>query len=150
MQQVELDLILKPTGPADWLLTFRSVRQELRNPSLGNRETRGGWLVREAALQSVTMSLCEDALQQLVDRGVLCPVRYAPVAGPLFAPDPGRGCATKWPPFPRDEPRGWEGRISPRWAWVYRVSASLSLPPDRPTVVLSIAEYHARFGAGAP
>lgn len=106
---------------ADWLLTFRSVRQELRNPGLGNRETRGGWLVREAALDSVTVAIVNVALELLVERGVLEPTRYAPVAGPLCAPDPGTGCATTWPPFPADEPYGWQGRKSPAWAWVYRV-----------------------------
>jgi len=109
------------TDAADWLLSFRGVRQELRCPGLGNRETRGGWLVRQAALDSVTLSLCETALVQLVERGVLVPVRYAPVSGPLCAPDPGRGCGTTWPPFPQEEPHGWHGRKSPAWAWVYRV-----------------------------
>jgi hypothetical protein len=108
------------TAPADWLLTFRSVRQELRNPGLGNRETRGGWLVREAALESVTMSLCDIALVELVERGVLEPVRYAAAVGaPLFAPDPGRGCGASM--YPREEPYGWHARKSPAWAWVYRV-----------------------------
>lgn len=107
------------TGPGDWLLTFRSVRQELRNPGLGNRETRGGWLLREAALQAVTASLCDAALEELVERGVLEPVRYAPMAAPLFLPDPGRGCGGS--SFPREEPHGWQGRRSPPWAWVYRV-----------------------------
>ena len=107
------------TDPGDWLLSFRSVRQELRNPGLGNRETRGGWLVREAALVSVTASLCEDALEQLVERGVLEPVRYSPVALPFFAPDPARGCGC--PLYPAAEPYGWQGRRSPPYAWVYRV-----------------------------
>lgn len=109
------------TDAGDWLLSFRSVRQELRNPGMGNRETRGGWLVREAARVAVTQSLLEDALLALVERGVLQPARYAPVAGPLCMPDPGRGCAGTWPPFPREETYGWEGRKSPAWAWVYRV-----------------------------
>jgi hypothetical protein len=107
------------TGPADWLLTFRSVRQELRNPGLGNRLTRGGWLVREAALEAITMAISETALEQFVERGVLEPVYYAPVAAPLFAPDPGRGCGTSM--CPREEPYGWRARRSPAWAWVYRV-----------------------------
>ncbi len=107
------------TGPADWLLTFRSVRQELRNPGLGNRETRGGWLLREPARESVTLALCETALVQLVERAVLEPVRYAPTAAPLFAPDPGRGCGASM--YPREEPHGWAARRSPAWAWVYRV-----------------------------
>lgn len=106
--------------PADWLLTLRSVRQELRNPGLGNRETRGGWLLREAGLASVTMGICETALVQLVERGVLTPVRYAPfVASPLFAPDPGRGCGASM--YPREESYGWQARRSPASAWVYRV-----------------------------
>jgi hypothetical protein len=109
------------TDAADWLLSFRSVQRELRNPSMGSRETRGGWLVREAALEAMTLSICETALELLVERGVLVPVRYAPVAGPLCAPDPGRGCAAVWPPLPREEPNGWQGRRSPAWAWVYRV-----------------------------
>lgn len=107
------------SSPADWLLSFRTVRQELRNPGLGNRETRGGWLLREAALEAVTLSLCETALVQLVERGVIEPVRYAPVAAPLFAPDPGRGCGASM--YPLQEPNGWECRRSPAWAWVYRV-----------------------------
>lgn len=107
------------TDAADWLLSFRSVRQELRNPSLGNRETRGGWLLREPALESVTIALCETAMELLVERGVLVPVRYAPAAAPLFAPDVGRGCGASM--YPVEERYGWECRRTPTWAWVYRV-----------------------------
>lgn len=142
MQQVELDLTFKPTGAAEWLLSFRETRRELR--CARGLDVHATLLCGYAASVSGERRLIDQALCGLVDRGMLAPMRYAPwFRSPVFPPDPAYGCGG---PLKASavESYGWEGRRTPAWMWVFRVSADISLPSDSPTVVLTMTEYWAR------
>jgi hypothetical protein len=100
---------MRPTGPADWLLSFAETRREMR-PGL---DVQGYHLVRHAVAKADlgdNTGLVQAALRDLVARGVLTQLSYMPHMN-----TPTLLSATSI----------WQNnaQTGPMWKWVYRVSA---------------------------
>lgn len=120
---------MKPTGPADWLMSFVETRRELYT----NLDVWGVHIVRHAAAVSGDAWLVERALNGLVACGVLTRVRYVP-----HMPDPV---------LPPGNTSIWHNteHTGPAWKWIYRVA-----PDWRERMGLASAASHdwlARFRA---
>jgi hypothetical protein len=121
-EQLALDLApkpLRPTGPGDWLLSFVETRREMRP----NLDVWGYHLVRHAAAVAGDALFIRDALQALVDRGVLTKHRYVPhMPQPVLAPT-----SSIWH-FGNEH-------AGPIWNWIFRVAPDwrerMGLPPSR-------------------
>jgi hypothetical protein len=115
-----IDSVLRPapTAPADWILSFRETRRELR--CYRGLEAPAGRLFQRAGLECYgSAHLMRDAILELVARGILHPVRYAP-----WMPAPtlmGDGTA----PHNRMLTDTWEGRRTHPLHWIYRVASVL-------------------------
>jgi hypothetical protein len=81
----------------------------------------------------------ERGLAELVERGVLIPVRHAPWMGtPIIAPDPGFGCGGG--SGGRVDAADWRYRVSHAMTWTYRVADGTEAvsPAD-------VADAHSRW-----
>lgn len=126
MNQLALTLEFRPTGPTDWLLSFRETRRELR---MGRGLiVLGAHIVQRAAAVSGDHWLIESALCGLVEESLLEPSHYMPGAlMPCLVPHPGRMVYAR-----RDEPHGWQGRQTSAWSWKFRIPSALPWKCIRP------------------
>lgn len=98
---------MRPTGPADWLLSFVETRREMR-PGL---DVSGTQIVRHATAVSGDAHLVIAALRVLEERGAITRERYVP-----HTPDPV---------LPPGNTSIWHNteHTGPAWKWIYRVAS---------------------------
>ncbi len=109
----------KPTGPGDWILSLSETRIELRHFS--GQEAHAGRLFNHAThLSFGNSNIIENAILELVSRGILAPTRYAP-----WMPAPTMmwtgGASQRINP----DRETWEARRTHPIHWYFKVSKEL-------------------------